>query len=60
MSGRFGVSLFSEPLSVQDKHRFALLSFTVDKLCLNGVNCVGAMCVMMSLRCVSLSKFSQI
>ena len=52
-------NLFSELVSVQDKQRFALLSFTVDKLCHIGVHCIGAMCVMMSLRCVSLSKFSQ-
>ena len=49
MSGRFGVSLFSELVSVQDKQRFALLSFTVDKFRHIGVHCIGAMCVMICL-----------
>ena len=49
MIGRFGVSLFSELVSVQDKQRFALLSFTVDKFCHIVVHCNGAMCLMMCL-----------
>ena len=52
VSGRFGVSLFSELVSVQDKQRFALLSLTVDKFCHFGVRCFGAMCVMICLRVV--------
>ena len=49
VSGRFGVSLFSEHVSVQDKQRFALLSFTVDKFCHIGVHCIGALCLMICL-----------
>ena len=52
-------NLFSELVSVQDKQRFALFSFTVDKLCHIGVHCIGAMVCNDVLRCVSLSKFSQ-
>ena len=58
MSGRFGVSLFSELVSGQDKERFALLNFTIDKFCHIGVHCIGAMCLIMCLCVVSLSKFS--
>ena len=46
VSGRFGVSLFSELLFVQDKQRFALLSFNIDKICHISVPCFSAMFVM--------------
>ena len=49
MSDNFGVALFSELVSVQDEQRFALLSFTVDKICRMGVHGIVAMCVMIYL-----------
>ena len=34
---------------IQNKQRFAVLSFAVDKICHIGVHCIGAMCVIIYL-----------
>ena len=42
VSGKFVVSLFFGLVSVQNKQRFDLSSFVVDKICLLGVTCIEA------------------